>query len=190
MLDSMACNPLPTRAEVSDVANAVYDGADCLMLSGETAAGDYPLETVRMMGDIIRNAENFVQPELKRIVEVDAGRGTGRDAIAVAAKTAAEHLKAKAIIVLSNGGGTAKMIAKHRPNNLPIVCFVENLAVGRQLQMCYGCHPIVEVGHGRTQTYVEKCIEIGVLKTGDPYILVRGQLSDRGYQSILLAGVA
>jgi pyruvate kinase len=122
MLDSMEKNPRPTRAEASDVANAIFDGSDALMLSGETAAGDYPLEAVGMMDRIIREAEaNVFEParpvrfaEL-RISEVIAG----------AVCRAAEELKMKAVVVFTETGASARLVSKYRPR-VPIVAFTPN----------------------------------------------------------------
>jgi len=192
MLESMTQNPRPTRAEVSDVANAVFDGSDCVMLSGETAAGDFPIETVVTMQKIIESSEAFKQPQLLRKIRVDAGRGTGRDAIAAAAKTAAEAIGAAAIIVLTKGGGTARMISKHRPG-VPIICFCEDCAVGRQLQLSRGCHPIGSLYNvpklEMPEVAVGKAKAIGLLQPGDTYILVRGHQERALKTSLLLIGV-
>jgi pyruvate kinase len=122
MLDSMENNPRPTRAEASDVANAIFDGSDALMLSGETAAGKYPIEAVSMMDRIIREAEaNNSDPqrperfEELRISEVVAG----------AVCRAAEELKMKAVVVFTETGASARLVSKYRPR-VPIVAFTPN----------------------------------------------------------------
>jgi pyruvate kinase len=122
MLDSMEKNPRPTRAEASDVANAIFDGSDALMLSGETAAGKYPLEAVGMMDRIIREAEANVFDQVRpsrftdlRISEVIAG----------AVCRAAEELKMKAVVVFTETGASARLVSKYRPR-VPIVAFTPN----------------------------------------------------------------
>jgi pyruvate kinase len=122
MLDSMEKNPRPTRAEASDVANAIFDGSDALMLSGETAAGKYPLEAVRMMDRIIREAEaNIFEPARPvRFAELRVS-----EVIAGAVCRAAEELKMKAVVVFTETGASARLVSKYRPR-VPIVAFTPN----------------------------------------------------------------
>jgi pyruvate kinase len=122
MLDSMENNPRPTRAEVSDVANAIFDGSDALMLSGETAAGKYPLEAVRMMDRIVREAEASVaeptRPARSREMRIS-------EVIAESVCRAAEELKMKAVVVFTETGASARLVSKYRPR-VPIVAFTPN----------------------------------------------------------------
>jgi pyruvate kinase len=122
MLDSMEKSPRPTRAEASDVANAIFDGSDALMLSGETAAGQYPLEAVRMMDRIIREAEaNVLDPARpQRFTELRIS-----EVIAEAVCRAAEELKMKAVVVFTETGASARLVSKYRPR-VPIVAFTPN----------------------------------------------------------------
>jgi len=141
MLDSMQKNPRPTRAECTDVANAILDGADCVMLSGESAQGKYPVAAVRMMQSIIAETETWAlkQPNitpLKKLV-VD----NPDEAFAASVSAACAHVKAKCIIVLCHTGATAINISKFKPD-VPIVCFVENQKAGRLLQIYRGLHPV------------------------------------------------
>ena len=143
MLDSMINNPRATRAESSDVANAVMDGTDAVMLSGETAAGKYPVEAVKAMDKIIRSVEensdrlyyslNYRKPEWKEKQVVES--------LAYSCVTIASHVEAKAISTLTHSGNTARRIAKFRPR-VPIVAFTESKIVRRQLNLVWGVESV------------------------------------------------
>jgi pyruvate kinase len=134
MLDSMEHNPRPTRAEASDVANAIFDGSDALMLSGETAAGQYPLEAVSMMDRIIREAEaNVFEPV--RPVRLDELRIS--EVIAGAVCQAAEELKMKAVVVFTETGASARLVSKYRPR-VPIVAFTSNPEAFPRMGLLWG----------------------------------------------------
>jgi len=143
MLDSMINNPRATRAESSDVANAVMDGTDAVMLSGETAAGKYPVEAVKAMDKIIRSVEensdrlyyslNYRKPEWKEKQVVES--------LAYSCVTIASHVEAKAISTLTHSGNTARRIAKFRPR-VPIVAFTESKIVRRQLNIVWGVESV------------------------------------------------
>jgi len=157
MLESMAKNPRPTRAEVADVTNAIYDGADCLMLSGETAKGKYPVQVVQMMNEIISGAEHFTKhsmPEInlkarERFIRGQADRASNGDpdskcvdsALAKAAVIAAEERDASVIVVLTSQGNLPRLVSAYRPN-IPILAFCPNAKVARQLMLHRGVHPI------------------------------------------------
>eukprot|EP00055_Hartaetosiga_balthica_P013373 m.68525 g.68525 ORF g.68525 m.68525 type:complete len:587 (-) comp8245_c2_seq1:66-1826(-) len=139
MLDSMIRSPLPTRAEVSDVANAVLDGADCVMLSGETAKGDYPLEAVQMMSSICLEAEssllyNKIREELRLITEKPMKT---TETVAVAAVDASHACSAAGIICLTTSGRTARLLSKWRPE-CPIVAVTRFPHAARVLRLYYG----------------------------------------------------
>jgi pyruvate kinase len=139
MLESMILNPLPTRAEASDVANAVYDGTDAVMLSGETAAGKYPLEAIRMMDRIVRHAEsNFDQWGHARVIQADEHD----DAIAIclAARELAHDRDVEAIAVFTRTGRTALLLSKARPC-VPVVAFTPVDETYRRLAACWGVIP-------------------------------------------------
>lgn len=192
MLETMANNPRPTRAEVSDVTNAVSDGADCVMLSGETAKGLYPVETVRTMTDIIRSAEAF-EVDLSsrsghghRHSELELQREKVRDrspveAVAMAAVKAAELSEAKAIIVMTHTGDTARVVAKYRPS-MSILCFCPNYKVGRQLMIYRGCHPYMGrldlAFADRPAAAMTEAVNMGFLKANDKYVVVMSEESD------------
>jgi len=180
MLESMAKNPRPTRAEVADVTNAIYDGADAVMTSGETAKGKYPVATIKMMNEIIRGAESFERdaPYLANIRRTQCFfSGTSKSTVAVckAAVAAAEEQNAAAIIVLTETGTIPRVVAAHRPH-CPIIAFCPNYKVGRQLQIHRGVHPIV--GSKGLETYerpaaaVSDAKEMGVLLSGDNVVVV------------------
>jgi pyruvate kinase len=148
MLESMTENPRPTRAEASDVANAVYDGTDAVMLSGETASGKYPIETVRTMSEIIMNvesSENYTLLSKERYAlahniahsaQVDLS-----EAIAVSAVDVASTVRAKAIVVLSHTGSTAIKVSKQKPNT-QIVVITDNESVQRRMNLVWGVQTI------------------------------------------------
>src|SRR5690606_8056459 len=141
MLESMISAPRPTRAEASDVATAIYDGTDAVMLSAETASGDYPLEAVSIMDRI---AEDVEKDELYRKI-MDAEHpdpdNTPSDAITAAASNVATTIGAAAIVNYTTSGSTALRTARERPT-VPILCLTSSLAVARRLQMCYGVYPV------------------------------------------------
>ena len=141
MLDSMVHSPTPTRAEASDVATAVYDGADAVMLSAESASGDYPIEAVTIMDRIIRAAEG--DPLYRRLM--DASRrepeATTADAISAAARQCAQTLSAAAIVTYTNTGSTTLRSARERPH-VPILCLTPNLDTARRMTLAWGVHPV------------------------------------------------
>jgi pyruvate kinase len=142
MLDSMVHAPTPTRAEASDVATAIYDGADAVMLSAESAAGDYPVESVEMMGKIIRQVEgdNFYRSVLGATEsETDS---TSADAISEAAARVANQIRAQAIVTYTLSGSTALRIAQRRPS-VPILSITPSPATARRLVLAWGIHSIM-----------------------------------------------
>jgi pyruvate kinase len=142
MLESMINSPVPTRAEVSDVATAIFEGADAVMLSAESAAGQYPVEAVATMSRIAEEVEN--DPFYRTIIQGQRGEpeATGADAIADAARQIAETLELSAIICWTFSGSTAMRVARERPKS-PIVAISPNLATGRKLSLIWGVHCIV-----------------------------------------------
>ncbi|NTW95308.1 MAG: pyruvate kinase [Erysipelotrichaceae bacterium] len=142
MLESMMGNPRPTRAEASDVANAVLDGSDAIMLSGETAAGEYPLEAVTTM-DIIATAMEEILPYRERLdLAIKSSRKTIQDAIGISVADSALQLESvKAIIAFTQGGSTAKRISKFRPS-VPIFAVTFTTSVQRKLNLYWGVIPV------------------------------------------------
>ena len=141
MLDSMMRNPRPTRAEVTDVANAVYDGTDAVMLSGETAAGKYPVDALKMMADIAEMTE----PHLDYKVFIEHRSMDGREkissAVALATVRTAKNLKANAIVTPTMSGNTARLISNFRPK-VPIYAITPNSTIQHKLQLIWGVTPL------------------------------------------------
>ncbi len=177
MLESMISNPRPTRAEITDVANAIYDGTSAIMLSGETAAGKYPIETVRTMALIARTTEqdiNYKARFNKRDPEKDKDIP---NAIAHATVTTAHDLDAKAIITLTKSGTTSRMISKYRPLYPIIGCTTEESVV-RQLNLSWGIIPMLVDEKTNTdelfQHAIEKAKEKGYVEANDVVVITAG----------------
>lgn len=182
MLESMAKSPRPTRAEVADVTNAVYDGADCVMLSGETAKGKYPAESVRMMSDIIYSAEEYSRSggigSFHARTTPYVGPKTPNGAIARAAVAAAEERGAAAILVLTQHGTLPPLVSALRPS-VPILAFCPSAKLGRQLMLYRGVHPIVGLEgvslSKRPETAVRNAKAMGFIKSGDHVVVVTNE---------------
>jgi len=176
MLDSMASNPRPTRAEVSDVANAILDGTDAVMLSNETAVGDYPVEAVETMATIARRIERDYP--LKAIESHLPS--TIPNAISAAVSNIARQLEAGAIIPLTKSGSTARNVSKFRPPT-PILATTTERSVARRLQLVWGVTPILVKKDERTaKTFslaVQIAQEMGILKQGDLVVQTAGTLT-------------
>lgn len=181
MLDSMIRNPRPTRAEVTDVANAVYDGTDAVMLSGESANGKYPVEAVRTMASIVEYTEQFLNyKQFKtRMVEKTMYESIG-NAMCAASVTTASELKATAIVASTLSGITASMISKYRPIT-PIYALSPSQTVTRQMMLFWGVTPIwarrAETTDELFESSVEELKERKLLKSGDLCVITAGVLS-------------
>ena len=177
MLKSMVESPAPTRAEASDVATAVYDGADAVMLSAESAVGSYPVEAVGMMARIIRRVES---DELYRSyleayrAEVEA---TAADAITLAAWQVAETMNAAAIVTYTTSGATALRASRERPTR-PILGLMTRRTTGRKLTIAWGVHPVVAGDAVDIDDMVEKarrCArEVGMAPPGSAIVITAG----------------
>ena len=176
MLDSMASNPRPTRAEVSDVANAILDGTDAVMLSNETAVGDYPVEAVETMATIARRIERDYP--LKAIESHLPS--TIPNAISAAVSNIARQLDAGAIIPLTKSGSTARNVSKFRPPT-PILATTTERSVARRLQLVWGVTPLLVNNDDRTsKTFsiaMQIAQEMGMLKQGDLVVQTAGTLT-------------
>lgn len=177
MLDSMMRNPRPTRAEASDVANAILDGSDAIMLSGETASGKYPVDAVKTMAAIARRTEESLDyPELMKKRAASAG-STTTEAISYATCTTALNLEASAIITATKSGSTARMVAKYRPH-APIVAVTPNQPVYRKLLLVWGVYPLFAEESHTTDTLIEKSVntalQAGFIKNGDLIVITAG----------------
>jgi pyruvate kinase len=179
MLESMSKNPRPTRAEVSDVTNAVYDGADCVMLSGETAKGKYPSETITFMNEIILCAERYAdsgalgRPATQPFI---ASPKTPDSAIARAAVASSrERIDTSAILVLADTMALPRLVSSFRPH-VPILAFVPSAKLGRQLQLYRGVIPIVGLAgvadHERSNQAMATAKDMGYLKTGSEIVIL------------------
>ncbi len=177
MLDSMVKNPRPTRAETTDVANAIYDGTSVIMLSGETAAGAYPIESVKTMASIAEITEsniNYIGKFQKRdAVE----RPDVTSAISHATCTTAHDLGAAAIITVSKSGNTSRMLSKYRPN-CPIISGTPSEKVWRQTNMSWGVIPIMIEEKNNTDELFDHVIDVArkcsLVKNGDLVVITAG----------------
>ena len=154
MLDSMIRNPRPTRAEVTDVANAIYDGTDAIMLSGETAAGKYPVEAVKTMATIAKRAEETMR---NRRDKINKSKNV-TDAISYATCTTAMDLDARAILSSTASGHTARMVSKFRPD-CPIIATTSDESVRRQLSLTWGVLPVMRNKSANTDQVIVNSIE-------------------------------
>jgi pyruvate kinase len=154
MMESMISSPVPTRAEVSDVANAVLDGTDALMLSGETASGLFPVEAVRTMARIIDEIEHSAY--YRANVEVpDIQLAVPANAIAHAALTAARAMKLKTIVAVSESGGAARLVSEYRPD-ANIVCLTTNEVTFRGLALFWGVTPVLISPAATTEELIDR----------------------------------
>jgi pyruvate kinase len=178
MLESMTENPRPTRAEASDVANAIFDGSDAVMLSGETARGQYPLETVAMMSRIVQEAETAMTrlPHAPRRRHEDH-RYSVAETICESIAHAAEDLPMGAIAVFTESGNTARMLSKHRPK-VCIYAFSRKPEVCNRMNALWGVHPVHaeewESAESMLRTAEKELISKGLLREGDVLGLVAG----------------
>ena len=176
MLDSMASSPRPTRAEVSDVANAILDGTDAVMLSNETAVGDYPIEAVKTMATIARRIErDYPQKSIDSHLP-----STIPNAISAAVSSIARQLDAAAIIPLTKSGATAHNVSKFRPPT-PILAITSEKTVARRLQLVWGVTPVlIETQERTSKTFsiaMQIAQEMGILNEGDLVVQTAGTLT-------------
>lgn len=177
MLDSMMKNPRPTRAETTDVANAIYDGTSVIMLSGETAAGAFPIEAVKTMANIAVTTEDNIN-YIDRFKNLDIHeRPDVTSAISHATCTTAHDLGAAAIITVSKSGSTSRMLSKYRPE-CPIISGTPSEKVWRQTNMSWGVCPIMIEEKNNTDDLIEHVIDVaqdkGLLANGDLVVLTAG----------------
>ena len=177
MLDSMMVNPRPTRAEISDVANAIYDGTSAIMLSGETAAGAYPVEALKTMSAIAERTENEVHYRDNRLVDASNGQISVSDATAHAACLTAKDVNASAIVTVSESGNTARLLSKYRPSQ-PIIACVMNEQVQRQLAISWGITPLMMALAHSTDELIEMSTSLakenGYLHDGELAVVTAG----------------
>ena len=189
MLRSMVWNPRPTRAEVTDIANAILDGTDALMLSEETAAGDYPLEAVKTMAQVAEETETILDPrqsfpDLKKTVP---------EAISLGAISLARDLQVKAFLIPTTSGSTARLIARYRPRQ-PIIAVSPERQTVKMLCLVWGVHSIRIRGFKSTDQMVrmlqQKAVESGLVKRGDLVAITAGlPLHQAGTTNMITAKV-
>ena len=189
MLESMIHSPRPTRAEISDVANAVYDGTSAVMLSGETAAGDYPVEAVKAMAKIVEQAEKNDE-YLQVIPENEFVISSPVQALSHSACTLAKDLGAKAIIVCTHTGMTARMVSRFRPQ-IPIIGLTTNEKAFRKLALSWGVVPMMidEFNSVDVLFYFakESARKSGLVKKGEKVVLTGGTPTGKGGNTSLIS---
>lgn len=177
MLDSMIRNPRPTRAEVNDVANAILDGSDAIMLSGETAAGKYPVEAVITMSNIANEIENSVDFRNQNAKRTEWIQEDPTNAISNSVSRIASQLKAQAIVAATTSGTTARAISKFRPEN-PLIATTHVDRVAKKLSMVWGIQPIltkkVEATDQLIDNSISEALKHGYIKEGDLVVLTAG----------------
>ncbi|HVZ01304.1 MAG TPA: pyruvate kinase [Dongiaceae bacterium] len=178
MLESMVSSPAPTRAEASDVATAIYDGADAVMLSAESASGKYPIEAVTMMNRIIERTER--DPSYRRIIDAQHSdpEATGNDAISAAAAQVAHTLSAAAIVTYTTSGSTALRVARERPE-VPILVLTEEEKTARWLSLTWGTHCVLTADIRNFSEMVDKARRIAV----------KQEIAQHGDRLVITAGV-
>ncbi|WP_446897870.1 pyruvate kinase [Clostridium sp. LBM24168] len=177
MLDSMIRNPRPTRAEASDIANAIFDGTDAIMLSGESANGKYPVEAAQTMARIAQSAEQKINYEELLEKKKEAHIQNVANAISYAACATASELKASAIITATQSGHTARMVSKYR-SSCPVIAVTPNERVARGLALNWGVFPILAKKFDSTDELIENSVRMslntGYVKKGDLVIIAAG----------------
>ncbi len=178
MLESMVHNPRPTRAEITDVANAIFDGTSATMLSGETAGGLHPVEAVKTMARIAERAENDIDYRKRFLARsISESNESITDAISHATCLIALNMRANAIVTVTKSGTTAKMISRFRPD-VPIIACTPDASTYRQLSLSWGVHPVL-IGEERITDVlfdhaVDASVDTGIIKKGDLAVLTAG----------------
>lgn len=176
MLDSMIRNPRPTRAEVTDIANSIFDGTDAIMLSGETAAGKYPIEAVKTMAAIAERTESAVDYG-KHLASIGGNKITVANAISHASCTTAYELQAAAIITPTQSGSTARMVSKFRPK-APIIAATSDERVVRRLSLSHGVYPVMVPASDNTDDLIEFSVNASaaaeLVNSGDLVVITAG----------------
>lgn len=177
MLESMTNNRRPTRAEVTDVANAIFDGTDAVMLSGETAVGSFPVETVGMMSKIAEATESALDYRKLLQERSAAAAKTVTEAIAMATVDIAQDLEATAIVTPTSSGATARAVSKFRPK-APIIAAAMFPNTYRQLALFWGVYPVLVTPSRNTDDMIDQAVraatEVGLVKDGDTVVLTAG----------------
>jgi pyruvate kinase len=181
MMESMIANPIPTRAEVSDVANAVLDGTDAVMLSAETAAGKYPVKAVQAMSEVIQGAEKYQHGSLRGLVRAEEEFTSTEEAISMAVMYAANHMRVRAIVALTESGSTPLLMSRIR-SDMPIYAFTRHEATRRRVTLYRNVYavPFDITGTDIATLYpaiFDRLLELGLVDVNDLVILTKGELS-------------
>jgi pyruvate kinase len=182
MMESMIQNPVPTRAEVSDVANAVMDGTDAVMLSAETAAGRYPVKAVQSMAQVIEGAEKYQLSHTRSRFRAEGQFKGTEEAIAMAVMYTANHMKVRAIVALTESGATPLWMSRIR-SDIPVYAFTRFETTRRRVTLYRGVYPVIfdVTSHKSTedlyQGLFKRLLELELVKSHDLVILTKGELS-------------
>jgi pyruvate kinase len=182
MMESMIQNPAPTRAEVSDVANAVMDGTDAVMLSAETAAGRYPVKVVAAMSEVIEGAEKYQLTHVRSRHRVEGHFKGTEEAIAMAVMYTANHMKVRAIVALTETGATPLWMSRIR-SDIPVYAFTRHEATRRRVTIYRGVYPVIfdvtknESTEDLYRAIFTRLLELRLVKSNDLVILTKGELS-------------
>ncbi len=181
MMESMIQSPIPTRAEVSDVANAVLDGTDAVMLSAESATGRFPVKAVQAMSDVIRGAEKYQLGATRVMVRAEEEFGNTEEAISMAVMYTANHMRVRAIVALTESGMTPLWMSRIR-SDMPIYAFTRHEATRRRVTLYRGVYAVpFDITHTETNTVYsaifERLLEMGLVDINDLVILTKGELS-------------
>jgi pyruvate kinase len=180
MMESMIHNPIPTRAEVLDVANAVMDGTDAVMLSAETASGHWPVKTIEAMARVCIGAENGTPPPERARWRIETHFERTDEAIAMATAWTAQHMRAKAIIALTESGNTALLMSRSE-TRIPIYALTKHERTRRRMSLCRDVYPVAfESNTVESVAYVNEAIDClkyrGAVKSGDRVLVTKGDL--------------
>jgi pyruvate kinase len=189
MLESMVHSLQPSRSDVSDIANAVFDGADALMLSGETSVGEHPIETVAMMGRIVHEAEKSIFSDMEHHVEESRIVSPNfYHAIAHTASYAARKANVKALVVYSNSGSMAQRVSKLKPLR-PIIALTPNKEVYNRMALLWGVIPLIIPAAQQTDAMLDNgehaIIDRNLLKKGDSVVFCAGNTQMKGATNML-----
>lgn len=179
MMESMIQNPVPTRAEVSDVANAVMDGTDAVMLSAETAVGRHPVKAVQAMAQVIEGAEKYQLSHSRTRHRAEGTFAGTEEAIAMAVMYAANHMKVRAIVALTESGLTPLLMSRIR-GDIPIYALTRHIATRRRVTLYRGVYPVFfDIDGGRDEilypSIFERLLALGLVSPGDQLILTKGE---------------
>jgi pyruvate kinase len=181
MMESMIQNPIPTRAEVSDVANAVLDGTDAVMLSAETAAGRHPVRAVQAMADVIRGAEKYQLGSPRGMARAEEEFGNTEEAISMAVMYTANHMRVRAIVALTETGMTPLWMSRIR-SDIPVYAFTRHESTRRRVTLYRGVYAVpFDIVHTEIEklygSIFDRLLELGLVEVNDLVILTKGELS-------------